>query len=134
MCWINIRSILAMSLFDENFEIIKEAHPLKRITDRNPKKYMKKVCVAYKKLQKLENIEEELGIDLITLFKALKDGIYIKTNDDMGKSIILKRDCKIGFNGYQFIFIITNPYELKLPKNYGKTWSLTRKELENENR
>ena len=31
------------------------------------------------KLGQLEDIEEELGIDLITLFKALKNGVYHKT-------------------------------------------------------
>ena len=30
------------------------------------------------KLSQLEDIEDELGIDLITLYKALKNGIYIK--------------------------------------------------------
>ena len=30
----------------------------------------------YAKLADLEDIEDELGIDLITLFKALKNGIY----------------------------------------------------------
>ena len=30
------------------------------------------------KLGQLEDIEKELGIDLITLFKALKNGIYCK--------------------------------------------------------
>ena len=35
--------------------------------------------LIYSKLKSLEDIEEELGIDLITLFKALKNGIYIKS-------------------------------------------------------
>ena len=34
--------------------------------------------LIYLKLKSLEDIEEELGIELITLFKALKDGFYIK--------------------------------------------------------
>ena len=32
------------------------------------------------KLGQLENIEEELGIDLITLFKVLGNGLYYKTD------------------------------------------------------
>ena len=31
---------------------------------------------AVKKLGQLEDIEEELGIDLVTLFKALRNGFY----------------------------------------------------------
>ena len=33
------------------------------------------------KLGELENIEEELGIELETLFYALKNGIYVKPNE-----------------------------------------------------
>ena len=37
----------------------------------------------YYKLKYLEDIEEEIGIDLITLFKSL-EGIWVKsTNDDV---------------------------------------------------
>ena len=34
------------------------------------------VALIYNKLGQLEDIEEEFGIDLITLFKALKNGIW----------------------------------------------------------
>ena len=33
------------------------------------------------KLGQLEDIEEELGIDLLTLFKALKEPVYVVVND-----------------------------------------------------
>ena len=39
----------------------------------------------YAKLADLEDIEDELGIDLLTLFKALKNGIYVKTKNGISK-------------------------------------------------
>ena len=86
-------------------------------------------------------IEEELGIDLITLFKALKNGVYY----DVGsKTIEYYR-----IDGSQYIDIdiqdqflnlmYASPYEdschceMSLKLNaYGKTWALTKEELENE--
>ena len=43
---------------------------------------------ALNKLCKLEDIEEELGIDLITLFKALKEGIFINDNGSVYEDYI----------------------------------------------
>ena len=40
------------------------------------------MCVD--KLGALEDIEEGLGMDLITLFKALKKGVYVKLDSDFG--------------------------------------------------
>lgn len=74
------------------------------------------------KLGQLEDIEEKLGIDLITLFKALKDGIYISKNDKrfipvvlIHKNMIL--ELEIGYKDYVSV------------KDYGKTWALTKEEL-----
>ena len=79
------------------------------------------------KLFELENIEDKLGIDLITLFKALKDGIYFKVEDNIYFTNELDLDFKekvlFEFNEY-------NDYEIYELNDYGKTWALTRKELE----
>ena len=83
------------------------------------------------KLGKLEDIEEELGIDLITLFKALKQmfvfhkenvkiellGLHIKSNEL-----------------YLFGFVKDTVHAVYLSlKDYGKDWALTKEELENDN-
>lgn len=39
------------------------------------------MSIYKEKMYKIRDIEEELGIDLITLFKALRDGIYFKVKD-----------------------------------------------------
>ena len=82
------------------------------------------------KLGQLEDIEEEIGIDLITLFKALKNGIYWK--DDNGKFYYFNlKDSVLDFNEKM---IVDNPIddvygETFLLKEYGKTWALTKEEL-----
>lgn len=105
-----------------------------------------KQCVN--KLGQLEDIEDELKIDLITLFKALKDGFYIKYNDKIvhifpDKHITINFwyktinvfippkffiDCKKGANNLSET--IDEEYWFK---DYGKTWALTKEELENDN-
>ena len=82
------------------------------------------------KLGQLEDIEEELGIDLITLFKALEKGIVVCCNNTFG--------------GERNVFILLTPDRLSIEykwkclrkgtqkfyfKDYGKTWALTKEEL-----
>lgn len=92
----------------------------------------------YCKLQYLEDIEEEIGIDLITLYKALKNGFWsigenkhiYKMKPDKGNggamSFYASCDCIIAEDTFndQYIFLL---------KDYGKTWALTREELESDN-
>ena len=84
----------------------------------------------------LEDIEEEIGIDLITLFKALKNGCFAKeTFDYIGRKqtqIIFTEFTQLYYTDDlddYLIHIRTRDYYLK---DYGKTWALTKEELENE--
>ena len=99
------------------------------------------------KLGQLEDIEEENGLDLITLFKALKNGFYIKYK---GKIVHIFPDKHITINfWYKTINVFIPPKffidcekrrdylseeidEEYWFKDYGKTWALTREELEND--
>ena len=103
--------------------------------------------VMYRKLKALEDLEEELGIDLSTLFKALKDGFYIKYND---KIVHILPDKHITINfWYKTINVFIPPKffidckkgtdylseeidEEYWFKDYGETWALTREELEHD--
>lgn len=89
-------------------------------------------AAIYEELYKLEDIEEELGISLIKLFKALK-GIWVKsTNGDVyyvGNPYLCfseneKRELELQFR------VGDTWYKIK---DYRKTWALSREELENEN-
>lgn len=75
-----------------------------------------------------EDIKEELGIDLITLFKALKNGAYIPF---YGQIISLEK-YKIDFPNKRFIAKHFNGkmYEETLYfKDYGETWALKKEGL-----
>lgn len=83
------------------------------------KQFFSKMC---NELIEYKNIEEELGIDSITLLKAMKDGIYVREKDTIKyiqpKYINLnKRAIRIGKNLYF-------SYRTK-----GTTWALTKEEL-----
>ena len=94
----------------------------------------------YCKLEQLEDLEEEIGIDFITLFKALKNGIYLKFGSEKITGVyyehraILPRHFDKDYKGY----FIDLQLELSINfnfyfKDYGKTWALTKEELENDN-
>lgn len=96
----------------------------------------------YCKLEQLEDIEEELGIDLITLFKALIEGIYyIDTNSYFQPDLFYDGEMNLDDENDNFFFKIayyddvleTKVIDILSVKNdYKKTWALTREELENE--
>lgn len=95
------------------------------------------MCVD--KLGTLEDIEEELGIDLITLFKALRNGIWTNQEQCYGD----EKQGKIRFFQVRLLLeenavgcihnsmwkgkeVIRTLYF----KDYGKTWSLDKQTLE----
>ena len=95
------------------------------------------------RLEEYRKIEEELGMDLITLFKALKDGINVYYEDieryQFHNNLRLEYHKTLGW-GLVDIYgsICRNNMPMKLEmefyelKDYGKIWALTKEELENE--
>lgn len=99
---------------------------------------------ALDKLSQLEDIEEEIGIDLVTLFTVskvfCKSEIKKYTRDDYGIKIeeilfsqIVKRDL-MAINLQNKTIQLGSSWSFKNYKisDYGKTWALTKEELENE--
>lgn len=96
--------------------------------------FEKELDIIEKDLDRLEEhkkIEEEIGINLITLFKALL-GIWVKsTNGDVyyvGSPYLCfseneKRELELQFR------VGDTWYKIK---DHGKTWALSQEELENE--
>ena len=87
------------------------------------------------KLGQLEDIEEVLGIDLLTLFKALSGQYAVKEDDG---HISVEWSCprfyapavlNASFDSWISIRGKDEEKHLYL-KDYGKTWSFTREELE----
>ena len=96
------------------------------------------------KLGKLEDIEEERHIDLIILFKALKNGFYSKEygvikyiepcefvitfGEVLGHFVTIQ---ELYFEDLDSVLDTTG--RKWYLEDYGKTWALTLEELENEN-
>ena len=106
---------------------------------------IKKIPVlATNKLGRLEDIEEELGCPLevvFKVFKALKDGqVIVKHIVGLKNPKTFLEAHKIAellFDGKNYgLWIYDNGYgdEFRVyTKDYGKTWALTKEELENDN-
>ena len=94
---------------------------------------MPKAIKAYWKLKELEDIEDEIGLDLIIVFKALKNGIA--TRDENG-NVVFSSFCEklvadtfdLG-NGEKHRAYILRGDGMFYLKDYGKTWALTKEEL-----
>lgn len=128
---------------------------MKRLTYREELDLYRDIDCARYKLCLLEDIEEELGIDFITLFKALKQGyifrkIYLSEKDLGTENFeIIKQDIDLlnfeeghksnavlhcaclGKTEEQGNYKQCYQY-LNYINDYGKTWALTREELEDD--
>lgn len=100
----------------------------------------KRFNAIYSRLAELEDIEEVLRCDLINLFKALKQGyIYVKLEDGIIKREVDMLDFKEGVRCVLFdkSCQVDNNMQcyqmLNYIQDYGKSWALTREELEDKN-
>ena len=89
---------------------------------------------TYKKLCQLEDIEEEIGIELTTLFKALKYGVYYYTSQNQ-----LTHDYVWLYDNYvsasvrdklSYSLLTCFQKQILSFEDYGKTWSIYRENLE----
>ena len=104
--------------------------------DANFGKDWKSSINIYNKLGQLEDIEEELGIDLITYFKIKNaEKVFVKEEYQSEKgwntiSEMLVRPSKASIDVcYKGFVNIPECDERLYLKDYGKTWALTKKEL-----
>ena len=82
---------------------------------------------AFVELEELQDIQEKLGVDLITLFKAFNHIYYKKDNE-------IKMACHIALVDWAICILDENMtigegVSLRV-YDYGKTWALTKEELE----
>jgi len=106
--------------------ILPELHNF--IESKNQSIYInQKTTEALDKLGQLEDIEDELGIDLVTLFKAIKYGIYVK--DRMKPFKFVRLEWLENLEP-MLIFDIKDDCESEVyVKGYRQTWALTEEEL-----
>ena len=100
----------------------------------------------YNRLKLLEDLEEDIGMSLLTLFRILKRGCIIHKYKPFcaSKQIILESSIINGlfyesgqyglevYNEEDDIDEEYNDFKYVYIKDYGITWALTRKELEND--
>ena len=79
-------------------------------------------------LQQYKSIEEELGVDLITFFKALKHGFYARGLDYKQHAVSFKKS-KNGLYRFTDVDKYHMEYMTWFLTDYGKTWALTKEEL-----
>lgn len=89
----------------------------------------------------IEDLEDEIGIDLITLFKALKNGVYLKDKNGNCRyakvTLISQVEDRFSYSQEEmkilgFCLMEQEYGEDCFFKDYDKTWSLTKEELEND--
>lgn len=82
-------------------------------------------------IKRIKDIEEELGIDLVTLIKAIKDGVYVEGKKKPKYRTVWFDDIDSGITdedvGLYWFDIDDKRFYFK---DYGKTWALTKEELE----
>ena len=88
-------------------------------------------------LKEYRKIEEELGIDLITLFNIdkqlnTKKEIWFKIEDEIEENFRFDSYYIIDLKHKAFVKIEYEPLDYLYFKDYGKTWALTKEELEDE--
>ena len=82
------------------------------------------------RLEKLEDIEEKLGCPLEVVFKALKQ-MFVFHKENVKIEILLLNIKSNDFYLYGFVEDTTQDVHINL-KDYGKTWALTREDLEDD--
>ena len=99
----------------------------------------------YCKLQDLEDLEEDIGMSLLTLFRILKHGQIIckfRPIEDPKKILLLSRKIKdLYYDGCYYMlgvyedgddgYIIN--FDYVYIKDYGVTWGITKEELGDDN-
>ena len=86
-------------------------------------------CETEKKFGQLEDIEEELGIDLITLFKVYSNGFYVRGETEKQYIDFENPLNAIAFKNGELFYGHKWTYQYVKLKDYGVTWSLTKEEL-----
>lgn len=81
----------------------------------------------YVKLKSLEDLEEKIGIDFITLSKILKQR-FVYDNDQVKIELLGLHIKSDELYLYGFVEDTTQAVYLRL-KDYGKTWALDKKEF-----
>lgn len=82
------------------------------------------------RLEEYRKIEEEIGIDLITLFKAYSNGFYVKGEKEKQYIDFQNALNANAFKNKEMFYGHEWHYQYVKLYDYGVTWSLTKEDLE----
>ena len=102
---------------------------MSRLTEKKNNKYVYDDIYCGKHIDKLgqiEDIEEELGIDLLIIAKAVLKGVYVKHPYNSIDYEPFRIDYVIDYKTNEEWILVCGMYI----KDYGKIWALTKEELE----
>ena len=93
---------------------------------------IKDKSLAEEKLCELEDIEDELGIDLMTYFN-LKGGVKVYSTLLFSDDLVIEKVFGVGKDALYHIVPRNSRSGVYVGlKEYGRNWALTKEELENE--
>ena len=121
----------------DRLEELEKAFDTLSKDDEKAKKLLSLEIEKNRKLKHYEDLERELGIDLITLINIFNKGFYarIKGDDEYYLYPFDARDIELNIERKSLIVYeewSEEEYGEYPFKKYGKTWALTKEELENE--
>lgn len=90
---------------------------MNRITDPRKERYTGNTQKGWKKLQQLEDIEQELGCELVVIYKAIKNGICFGNVEKKRLDSYPHLDNLEGW-------VLDNGLKMVKTEDYGKTWVL----------
>ena len=120
-------------VIESTYELSKTYEKINKELEEDNENLRNELECLQTELKRYRNLEQELGIDLITLIKALKEGIYYKYYYNS----IIYHISSLSFNGLRKEYGFWADDHKVLEglfihfSSYGKTWALTREELEN---
>ena len=104
-----------------------------KVNNKNCNYDIKKGCLcnAFEKLGQLEDIEEELGVDLVIILKALKNGAWYIHNDGRHKYYEFEKKpyLKINWDKWCICFDYEHCYPISWYLDKENGWALTKEEL-----
>ena len=147
------KELTPVEAFEKILDMAHEPNGYQNFTNACDTPYTKLIQTALEELKSYKDIEAELGVNLTTLFKALKKGCWIKYKKpwetkykieffEPDEFAICFHDglivfCKVRYYGDEYDWGRSFEIEGDLDEthyfgtsNYGKTWALSREELE----
>ena len=114
-------------VIESTYELSKTYEKINKELEEDNENLRNELECLQTELKRYRNLEQELGIDLLTLFKALTSGVWFK---EWWESPIIKRTRGLKLSKCGEFWLLENKIHCLDLNGYGKTWSLDKQTLE----